>query len=44
MLRELLNDHEMQNIYDLASLIKLLKDKERYHDETNKDVLTEDEI
>jgi hypothetical protein len=42
MLRELPNDREIQNTHDLASLIKLLKDKERYRDETNKDVLAED--
>lgn len=40
VLRELQNDHETQNTHDLASLIRLLKDKEPYRDETNKDVLT----
>ncbi|RGB21873.1 hypothetical protein C1646_731652 [Rhizophagus diaphanus] len=41
---ELHNDHETQNTHDLASLIKLLKDKEPYRDETNKDVLFDYEI
>ncbi|CAB4403965.1 unnamed protein product [Rhizophagus irregularis] len=41
---ELQNDHETQNTHDLASLIRLLKDKEPYRDETNKDVLFDYEI
>ncbi|POG81208.1 hypothetical protein GLOIN_2v1508545 [Rhizophagus irregularis DAOM 181602=DAOM 197198] len=44
VLRELQNDHETQNTHDLASLIRLLKDKEPYRDETNKDVLFDYEI
>ncbi|CAB5394359.1 unnamed protein product [Rhizophagus irregularis] len=47
MLRELPNDDGMQNMRntnDLASLIKLLKDKEPYREETNKDVFTKSEI
>ncbi|RIA86911.1 hypothetical protein C1645_878377 [Glomus cerebriforme] len=46
MLRELPNDdgmQNMQNTHDLASLIRLLKDKEPYRDETNKDVLTKED-
>ncbi|RGB41359.1 hypothetical protein C1646_685578 [Rhizophagus diaphanus] len=47
MLRELQNDDGMQNMRntnDLASLIRLLKDKEPYREETNKDVFTKSEI
>ncbi|CAB4445785.1 unnamed protein product [Rhizophagus irregularis] len=44
ILQELQNGDGMQNTNDLASLIRLLKDKEQYREETNKDVFTKGEI
>ncbi|CAB5332394.1 unnamed protein product [Rhizophagus irregularis] len=44
MLQELQNGDGMQNTNVLASLIRLLKDKEQYREETNKDVFTKGEI
>ncbi|PKY33855.1 hypothetical protein RhiirB3_496675 [Rhizophagus irregularis] len=44
MLQELQNGDGMQNTNDLVSLIRLLKDKEQYREETNKDVFTKGEI
>jgi hypothetical protein len=43
-LLELRNDHETQHTQDLPSLLKLLKNKEPYHDETNKNVFNDVEI
>jgi hypothetical protein len=44
ILQELQNSDDMQNTNDLALLIRLLKDKEQYREETNKDVFTKGEI
>lgn len=44
ILQELQNGNGIQNTNNLASLIRLLKDKEQYREETNKDVFTKGEI
>ncbi|GBC20968.1 hypothetical protein GLOIN_2v1485279 [Rhizophagus irregularis DAOM 181602=DAOM 197198] len=43
-LLELQNDHEIQHTQDLPSLLRVLKNKQPYRDESNKNVLAEVEI